>query len=104
MKQGLSAPIVGAAAENACLFLVYNQIQRLVDGAAGVGSSESDGAAREKPLSELALAAAGAGAVTSFVLCVSSYGWWRALDLPLNLGGERRDPAAFSLTSLPPPC
>ena len=65
--QGLSAPIVGAAAENACLFLVYNQCQRLITFAKG---SDPNTPPEDKGLDELALAAAGAGAVASFILFV----------------------------------
>jgi len=68
--QGLSAPIVGAAAENACLFLVYNQCQRLITFARG---SDPNTPPEDKGLDELALAAAGAGAVASFILFVSSF-------------------------------
>lgn len=63
IKQGISAPIIGAAAENASLFMVYGKCQEAivhfsprVGGGLGIG--------------ELMIAGAGAGAVTSFVLYV----------------------------------
>ncbi|EJT46427.1 L-ornithine transporter [Trichosporon asahii var. asahii CBS 2479] len=62
-QQGLSAPVVGAAMENATLFFVYNRCQ------AGIVSLRPE-AQRDAPLTipELALSGAGAGAVTSYVL------------------------------------
>ncbi|TFK21750.1 mitochondrial carrier [Coprinopsis marcescibilis] len=62
LYRGLPAPIAGAMAENASLFLAYNEFQSLIQKVA-----EHDPNA-ELPMSQLALAAAGAGAVTSFIL------------------------------------
>lgn len=60
--RGVSMPLVGATMENAALFLTYNQIQE--------GLRKALGAPRDQPapLSQLAIAAAGAGAVAGFVL------------------------------------
>lgn len=71
LYRGLSMPVFGATLENACLFFTYNQIQsaiRWFNGeATGVSAAKADA---ESPLSipQLAIAAAGAGAVTSVVL------------------------------------
>lgn len=56
LYRGLPAPLVGAIAENASLFLAYHQIQRLM------GKTEDLG------LAQKAVAACGAGAITSFIL------------------------------------
>ncbi|KAF8809406.1 mitochondrial carrier [Phlegmacium glaucopus] len=62
LYRGLPAPIVGAMVENASLFLSYSEIQSLI-------RRISHRAPQEKlPLYHLALAAAGAGAITSFLL------------------------------------
>jgi ornithine carrier protein len=73
--QGISAPIVGAALENATLFLVYAKCQAAIlalnPTGSGSGLSLSDkalGKRRELSTPEMALAGAGAGFVTSFVL------------------------------------
>jgi ornithine carrier protein len=88
--QGISMPILGAAAENATLFLVYNKFQDLIlrldphptssrstNPAAGSMladekhmSEKQKGKRRELRVGELATAAAGAGAAASFVLWV----------------------------------
>lgn len=62
LYRGLPAPVVGAMAENASLFLCYNQLQSLIRGANGLSSSQP------LTLGQLALAAGGAGAVASFLL------------------------------------
>jgi ornithine carrier protein len=51
-------------AENAILFFAYNELQNLIRRFSNAPSAET------LSLSQLALAAAGAGAITSFVLCV----------------------------------
>ncbi|PPQ84574.1 hypothetical protein CVT26_004041 [Gymnopilus dilepis] len=62
MLKGLPAPIVGAMAENASLFLAYGEFQNVI-------RRMTHRPAEEKlPLYHLALAAAGAGAITSFLL------------------------------------
>ena len=65
--QGLPPPIIGAAAENATLFLTYNNVRR--------GLAYYDPRAVERaggtPLTHTIVAATVAGAVTSFVLWVS---------------------------------
>ena len=55
-SQGLPAPIVGAMAENATLFLAYSEIQSVVRDAFGVLPSQT------LSLPQLGIAAAGAGA------------------------------------------
>ncbi|KZV76695.1 mitochondrial carrier [Peniophora sp. CONT] len=62
LYRGLPAPVVGAMAENATLFLAYSEIQNVVRNATGVLPGQA------LPLPQLGLSAAGAGAVTSFVL------------------------------------
>lgn len=71
LYRGLSMPVIGATLENACLFFTYNQIQRGLRWWKGQASSNSAlQADAEAPLSiaQLAIAGAGAGSVTSFVL------------------------------------
>ncbi|KZO98457.1 putative mitochondrial amino acid transporter ARG-13 [Calocera viscosa TUFC12733] len=72
LYRGLPAPIVGAMAENAVLFLANGQLQDLVRMVYGLPIYErtSDGSIRPTQLSlgQVAMAAAGAGAITSFVL------------------------------------
>ncbi|KIM36690.1 hypothetical protein M413DRAFT_449031 [Hebeloma cylindrosporum] len=62
LYRGLPAPIAGAMAENASLFLSYGEFQNLIRLVTSRSSEE------KLPLHQLALAAAGAGAVTSFIL------------------------------------
>jgi len=62
--QGLPAPVVGAMAENASLFLCYNQLQSTIRLASNMSPGE------KLSLPQLAMAAAGAGAVSSFLLWV----------------------------------
>lgn len=59
LYRGLPAPLVGAMAENACLFLAYEEIQRMLKYI----TRKSDLGLKEK-----AIAAFGSGTVTSFVL------------------------------------
>ncbi|KAG6883377.1 hypothetical protein C0993_006546 [Termitomyces sp. T159_Od127] len=66
LYRGLPAPIVGAMAENASLFLVYGELQNLIRKLTARPLSA------DPTLPQLALAAAGAGMATSFLLCVSS--------------------------------
>lgn len=73
LYRGLSMPIFGATLENASLFFTYNYVQgklRGINGVAPSTSSSSIEADAERPLSmpQLSIAAACAGAVTSFVL------------------------------------
>lgn len=72
LYRGLSMPVFGATLENACLFFTYNQIQSAIRWANGEAKSSASAAQAdaESPLSipQLAIAAAGAGAVTSLVL------------------------------------
>ncbi|SPO27957.1 related to mitochondrial amino acid transporter ARG-13 [Ustilago trichophora] len=71
LYRGLSMPVLGATLENACLFFTYNQVQSAIRWANGEASSASAAQAdAESPLSipQLAIAAAGAGSVTSLVL------------------------------------
>jgi ornithine carrier protein len=60
--QGLPAPIVGAMAENASLFLTYNELQNVIR------QWNHTPASTQLPLGQLMIAAAGAGAVASFLL------------------------------------
>lgn len=67
LLQGLPAPIVGAMAENASLFLTYGEFQNVIRRVTARPLSEAPS------LSQLALAAAGAGMVTSFLLLVNIF-------------------------------
>ena len=64
--QGLSMPLVGAMAENATLFVVYNQTQALLRHMRPVSFVEERVA--EVPIGEIVVAGAAAGAAASFVL------------------------------------
>ncbi|CED83602.1 Mitochondrial carnitine-acylcarnitine carrier protein [Phaffia rhodozyma] len=66
LYRGLSAPVVGASVENATLFLVYNQIQKAITSFKG--DTGSANAPEVASIGELAIAAAGAGFIASFVL------------------------------------
>lgn len=60
--QGLPAPIVGAMVENASLFMSYRELQNIIQWL-------NNRPIEHKPsLPEQAIAAAGAGAITSFFL------------------------------------
>lgn len=61
--RGLSAPLVGAAAENASLFLSYDLAQKLLKATIFQGQQD-----QRLPLSALAIAGAMSGGVTSFIL------------------------------------
>lgn len=61
LYRGLPAPIVGAMAENASLFWSYRELQNAI-------RTVSKQPAQELSLDQLALAGAGAGFLTSFVL------------------------------------
>ncbi|KAG9224521.1 hypothetical protein PLEOSDRAFT_1067174 [Pleurotus ostreatus PC15] len=62
LYRGLPAPIVGAMAENASLFLAYGELQNVVRRIYAQPLPE------KLSMAQLAVAAAGAGAITSFVL------------------------------------
>jgi len=62
LYRGLPAPIVGAMAENASLFLAYGEFQNLIRSAWSIPVAQA------LSLPQLSLAAAGAGAITSFFL------------------------------------
>lgn len=62
--KGLPAPIVGAMAENASVFLSYHELQNFIKRSTNRSTEET------LPLYYLALAAAGSGAITSFLLYV----------------------------------
>lgn len=59
-------PIVGSMAETASVFMTYTTLQKLIRSVSTGSDSESRNAALS--LSQLGLAAAGAGAFTSFIL------------------------------------
>jgi hypothetical protein len=64
--KGIPAPIVGAMAENSTLFLSYREIQNIIR------QTNNTPLAVDLSLPQLALAAAVAGTITSFVLFVRS--------------------------------
>lgn len=61
-SQGLPAPIVGAMAENASMFWSYSELQNTIRW------YEKQPATYQLSLGQLAMAGAGAGCITSFVL------------------------------------
>ncbi|ORX33972.1 mitochondrial carrier domain-containing protein [Kockovaella imperatae] len=71
LYRGLSMPVIGAMAENATLFLVYNKCQDAIVAASSSSPGVSEkvlGKRRELSTPELALAAGAAGACASFIL------------------------------------
>ena len=62
LTQGLPAPVMGAMAENAALFLSYRELQNMIKNMTGYPTEY------QLPIGQLMIAAAGAGAITSFVL------------------------------------
>lgn len=68
--QGLPAPVFGAMVENASLFLVYSELQSLIRRVLKQPITE------KSSLPQLALAAAGAGMFTSFLLFVFHLFWF----------------------------
>ncbi|KAI0795405.1 mitochondrial carrier domain-containing protein [Abortiporus biennis] len=62
LYRGLPAPIVGAMAENASMFMSYNELQNAVRWASATPLDQ------QLSLGQLAIAAAGAGSITSFFL------------------------------------
>ncbi|KAF8271846.1 mitochondrial carrier [Lactarius quietus] len=62
LYRGLPAPIVGAMAENATLFLAYGELQNIIRQVGNIPVTQA------LSLPQLTLAAAGAGTITSFVL------------------------------------
>ncbi|KAJ3517915.1 hypothetical protein NLJ89_g199 [Agrocybe chaxingu] len=70
MYRGLPAPMVGAMAETAALFLAYTGFQNVIRKASPPTSSTDGRNSKPPPLSiaQLGLASAGAGFLTSFVL------------------------------------
>ncbi|KAF9235790.1 mitochondrial carrier domain-containing protein [Melanogaster broomeanus] len=65
LYRGLPVPIFGAMAETAGLFLAYSQLQALIHGSTPNSSLSPP---RQLTISELGLAAAGAGFFTSFIM------------------------------------
>ncbi|WWC68072.1 uncharacterized protein I206_101991 [Kwoniella pini CBS 10737] len=72
LYRGLTAPLVGAACENATLFLCYNKWKELILSVRpelpGSDTRKGKGKARELTTAELAIAGGGAGFMASFVL------------------------------------
>lgn len=62
LYRGLPAPVVGAMAENATLFLAYGELQNVIRHVGNIPVTQA------LSLPQLTLAAAGAGTITSFVL------------------------------------
>lgn len=62
LVKGLPAPVAGAMAENASLFLSYRELQNVIKTLTGKDAEY------QLPLGQLMIAAAGAGTITSFVL------------------------------------
>ena len=78
IRQGLPAPVFGAMCENATLFVVYNRLQLAVRWASGTQPDVPLG------LRHIAIAAAGAGSVVSFILYEGcSLGPSRSADVSL---------------------
>ncbi|WWC59575.1 uncharacterized protein I303_102132 [Kwoniella dejecticola CBS 10117] len=75
LYRGLTAPLVGAACENATLFLCYNKWKELIlavrpelPNSGDIRQGKGKGKARELTTAELAVAGGGAGFMASFVL------------------------------------
>ncbi|KAJ3729688.1 mitochondrial carrier domain-containing protein [Lentinula raphanica] len=62
LYRGLPAPVAGAMVENASLFLSYRELQNLIRRVTHQPESQ------KLPLHQLAIAAAGSGTITSFLL------------------------------------
>ena len=62
LSKGLPAPIVGAMAKHSSLFLTYNEFQNIIR------RWNNTPASTQLPLGQLMVAAAGAGAIASFLL------------------------------------
>lgn len=71
--QGLPAPIVAAMLENASLFLSYSELQDVIR------RINSQPLSHDLSLPQLALAGAGAGAITSFLLQVT-HAWYASCN------------------------
>ncbi|GAA96988.1 uncharacterized protein L969DRAFT_54266 [Mixia osmundae IAM 14324] len=66
LYRGLSMPLIGAMAENAALFLVYNQTRQLLRSV--YPCDEAAAAAGHPPIGQILVAAGCAGAAASFLL------------------------------------
>ncbi|KAF9443495.1 mitochondrial carrier [Macrolepiota fuliginosa MF-IS2] len=62
LYRGLPAPVTGAMAENASLFLSYRELQNVIRNLTGRDAEY------QLPLGQLMIAATGAGVITSFIL------------------------------------
>ncbi|KAG0144005.1 hypothetical protein CROQUDRAFT_660544 [Cronartium quercuum f. sp. fusiforme G11] len=67
LYRGVSMPVIGAMAENATLFLVYGQVQKLIRYLR-MDSNHPTASSKLLPLPYVALSAACAGATASFIL------------------------------------
>ncbi|KAI0032608.1 mitochondrial carrier domain-containing protein [Vararia minispora EC-137] len=97
LYRGLPAPVVGAMAENATLFLAYSELQSLIRKAFGTPPTEP------LSVSQLALSGAGAGSITSFVLTPIELVKCK-MQVQMLVGAPASGPAAaLHATSLPGP-
>ncbi|WVF69685.1 hypothetical protein IAT40_004464 [Kwoniella sp. CBS 6097] len=111
LYRGLSAPLAGAAMENATLFVCYNKWKDLLlainsDGSAagsGVGAGKGKGKAREMTMGELAIAGGGAGFMASFVLTPIELVKCRMQVQMLTREGSITSAASSSLSAKPDP-
>ncbi|WWC86780.1 uncharacterized protein L201_001659 [Kwoniella dendrophila CBS 6074] len=72
LYRGLTAPLIGAACENATLFVCYNKWKDLIlavrPEVSGLDGGKGKGKSRELTTAELAIAGGGAGFMASYVL------------------------------------
>jgi len=104
LYRGLPPPVAGSMLENASLFLAYSEFQHLIRSYHGLPSDT------QLPIHFIALAAAGAGGVTSFVLtpielvkCKMQVQMLAPLSTSAASGASISARSAISVQSLPGP-
>jgi len=100
LYRGLPPPVAGSMLENASLFLAYSEFQHLIRSYHGMPSDTP------LPLHYLALAAAGAGGVTSFILTPVELVKCKMqvqMLVPMQLSGAPAVRSSISVRNLPGP-
>lgn len=100
LYRGLPPPVAGSMLENASLFLAYSEFQHLIRAYHGIPFDS------QLPLHFLALAAAGAGGVTSFILTpieLIKCKMQVQMLVPLQVMGAPATRSSVSVQSLPGP-
>ncbi|EGN92526.1 hypothetical protein SERLA73DRAFT_191036 [Serpula lacrymans var. lacrymans S7.3] len=99
LYRGLPVPIFGSMAETAALFVAYSQIQSLIRWSNNAPQSS------ELNISQLGLAAGGAGFLTSFILTpielVKCKMQVQMLAAPMRIPSFHTSPPSFTLTTNP---